>query len=86
MDSPLGSEFESDDDPNKDNDLEEAQEGVTFGKKRCEFNELKSSKGGKEKEEEEGEHQDCSEIDAGIGAGKIPDTGAHQLFLNRLWQ
>ena len=33
MDSPLGSEFESDDDPNNDNDLKEAQAGVTFGKK-----------------------------------------------------
>ena len=42
---------------------------------RRDANELKSPEGGKEKEGEEGEHQDCSEIDAGFGAGKIPDTG-----------
>ena len=54
-DSPLGSEFEDDDDPNNDSDLEEAQAGVTFGKKRCKFNELKSAEEGKEKGEEEGE-------------------------------
>ena len=71
-DSPLGSEFEDDDDLNNDSDLEKAQAGATYGKKRCEFNELKSSEGGKEKEEEEGEDKDRSEINAGIGAKKIP--------------
>ena len=52
MDSPLGSECESDHDPNRDIDLEEAQKGATFGKKRCEFNDLKSAEEGKEKGEE----------------------------------
>ena len=56
MDSPLGSEFESDHDRNIASDLEEAQAKATYGKKRCEFNELKSSEGGKEKEAEEGEN------------------------------
>ena len=48
-DSPLGSEFESDHDKNIDSDLEEAQAKATYGKKRCKFEELKSSEGGKEK-------------------------------------
>jgi len=39
-----------------DSDLENAQAGGTFGKKRCKFNELKSSEGGKEKEVQEGEN------------------------------
>ena len=50
MDSPLGSEFESDHDRNIASDLEEAQAKATYEKKRCKFEELKSSEGGKEKE------------------------------------
>ena len=49
MDSPFGSEFESDHDRNIDSELEEAQAKATYGKKRCKFEELKSSEGGKEK-------------------------------------
>jgi hypothetical protein len=56
----------------QDKTLEEAQKGATFGKKQCEFNEQKSSEEGKEKKKEDGEYQDPSEIDAGIGAEKIP--------------
>ncbi len=36
------------------------------------FNELKSYEEGKGKEKKEGEDKDRSEIDAGIGAEKIP--------------
>ena len=91
MDSDLGSDYESDHETGRDKTLEEAQKGATFGKKRCEFNELKSSEEGKEKEKEEGEDKDRSEIDAGIGAEKIPCPKkdvlslipmAHQLSLN----
>ena len=72
MDSDLGSDYESDHEPGRDKTLEEAQKGATFGKKRCEFNELKSAEEGKEMGEEEGEDKDRSKIDAGIGAEKIP--------------
>jgi len=72
MDSNFGSGYESDHEPERDNSLEEAQNTATFGKKRCGFNKLKSSEEGTEKEKEEGEYKDSSEIDAGIGAEKIP--------------
>jgi len=72
MNSDFGSDYESDHKTGGDKTLEEAQKGATFGKKRCEFNELKSSEEGKEKEKEEGEDKDRSEIDEGIGAEKIP--------------
>ena len=90
MNSDFGSDYESEHETGRYKTLEEAQNGATFGKKRCEFNELKSSEKGKEKEKEEGEYQDPSEIDAGIGAEKIPCpnkdvlvliTMAHQLSL-----
>ena len=91
MDDDFGSEYESDHDPNNDRDLEEAQAGVTFGKKRCQFNELKSAEEGKEKGVAEGEDKDGSKIHSGIGAEKIscPNKDflslipmAHQLSLN----
>ena len=41
MDSNQGSDFEDDDDPNGDKELEEAQSGI-FGKKRPDFANLKS--------------------------------------------
>ena len=91
MDSDLGSDYESDHEPARDTTLEEAQKGATYGKKRCKFNELKSSEGGKKKEKKEGEDKDRSEINAGIGAEKIPCPKkdvlslipmTHQLSLN----
>ena len=54
MDSDFGSEYESEDEPGRDKSLEDAQNGVPFGKKRPKFNELKSAGEGKEEEKEEG--------------------------------
>jgi len=91
MDSDFGSDYDSDHELGRDKTLEDAQNGATFGKKRCKFNELKSSEEGKETEKEEGEDKDHSEIDAGIGAEKIPCPKkdvlslmpmAHRLSLN----
>ena len=74
-----------------DSDLEKAQAGGTYGKKRCKFNELKSAEEGKEKGVAEGEDKDGSKIHSGIGAEKIscPNKDflslipmAHQLSLN----
>jgi hypothetical protein len=67
MDSPLGSEFEDDDDQYGDNVLEEAQNG-SFGRKRPDFANLKSDEKNlkpSEKEKEDGEIQPAHDKDAG---------------------
>ena len=68
MDSPLGSEFEDDNDQCGDNDLEEAQ-NRSFGKKRPDFADLKSDEKNlktSEKGKEDGEIQPAHDKDAGI--------------------
>ena len=67
MDSDLGSEFDDDDNPGRDKELEEAQNG-TFGRMRPNFANLKSEEENlkpSEKEKEDGEIQPAHDKDAG---------------------